>query len=208
MKLRNKAAVLAVASTSLLSIPIAAGAATTHESGRAATAAAKSAPATSFNKIPVTGTAPGGKSFTGHMTVSQFVTKGGKTYAVGTLTGKLGNRTIKSTQVSVPASVGQASTSGTSSSSSQMHTDQASCPVLNLILGPLHLNLLGLHVDLNQVVLNITAVPGAGQLLGNLLCGISNLLNGSGASSVTGANLTGVLNIVEQLANTPSLASL
>src|SRR5262245_58266940 len=29
---------------------------------------------------------------------------------------------------------------------------QASCQVLNLVLGPLHLNLLGLEVDLNQVV--------------------------------------------------------
>jgi hypothetical protein len=27
-------------------------------------------------------------------------------------------------------------------------------------------------------VLNITAVPGAGNLLGNLLCAVANLLNG------------------------------
>src|SRR5438105_7388569 len=33
------------------------------------------------------------------------------------------------------------------------------CPVLNLVLGPLHLNLLGLIVDLNQVHLTITADP-------------------------------------------------
>ncbi|MFL5300121.1 MAG: hypothetical protein ACJ79R_07255, partial [Anaeromyxobacteraceae bacterium] len=32
---------------------------------------------------------------------------------------------------------------------------QVSCPVLNLVLGPLNLNLLGLAVNLNQVVLNI-----------------------------------------------------
>ena len=32
----------------------------------------------------------------------------------------------------------------------------ATCDVLNLVLGPLHLDLLGLVVDLNQVVLNIT----------------------------------------------------
>jgi hypothetical protein len=30
-------------------------------------------------------------------------------------------------------------------------------------------------------VLNITAVPGAGNLLGNLLCSVTNLLNGGGA---------------------------
>jgi hypothetical protein len=42
------------------------------------------------------------------------------------------------------------------------------CQVLHLILGPLHLELLGLVVDLNQVVLDLTAVPGT--LLGNIFC--------------------------------------
>jgi len=59
----------------------------------------------------------------------------------------------------------------------------SSCPILNLTLGPLDLNLLGLVVHLNQVVLNITAVPGAGNLLGNLLCSVANLLNGGGLST-------------------------
>jgi hypothetical protein len=49
---------------------------------------------------------------------------------------------------------------------------QAVCDVLNLVLGPLHLELLGLIVDLNQVVLNITADP-AGGLLGSLLCSLA-----------------------------------
>src|SRR5690242_10051223 len=35
-----------------------------------------------------------------------------------------------------------------------------SCPVLSLTLGPLHLDLLGLVVDLNQINLNITAQSG------------------------------------------------
>ena len=42
--------------------------------------------------------------------------------------------------------------------------------VLHLVLGPLDLNLLGLVVHLNQVVLDITAQSGPGNLLGNLLC--------------------------------------
>jgi hypothetical protein len=54
----------------------------------------------------------------------------------------------------------------------------ATCPILNLTLGPLHLNLLGLVVNLNTVHLTITAVSGPGNLLGNLLCAIANLLNG------------------------------
>jgi hypothetical protein len=48
----------------------------------------------------------------------------------------------------------------------------ATCPVLDLILGPLNLNLLGLVVDLNQVHLTITATQGGGTL-GDLFCGLS-----------------------------------
>src|SRR3954447_13811078 len=53
----------------------------------------------------------------------------------------------------------------------------AACQILNLVLGPLHLNLLGLVIDLNQVILNITAQPGDGNLLGNLLCAVAGLLD-------------------------------
>jgi hypothetical protein len=47
------------------------------------------------------------------------------------------------------------------------------CPILNLVLGPLHLNLLGLVVDLNQVHLTINAEPTGG-VLGSLFCGLAN----------------------------------
>jgi hypothetical protein len=48
------------------------------------------------------------------------------------------------------------------------------CQVLDLVLGPLHLDLLGLIVDLNQIHLQITADP-AGGILGSLLCSLTNL---------------------------------
>jgi hypothetical protein len=67
-----------------------------------------------------------------------------------------------------------------------------SCPVLNLVLGPLHLNLLGLVVDLNQVPLHITAQSGPDNLLGNLLCDITNLLN-------PGGDLGNLSNLLNQL---------
>jgi hypothetical protein len=70
----------------------------------------------------------------------------------------------------------------------------ASCSILSLTLGPLHLDLLGLVVDLNQVVLNITAVPGAGNLLGNLLCAVAGLLDGGGALSNLLQNVANLLN--------------
>lgn len=46
------------------------------------------------------------------------------------------------------------------------------CPVLELTLGPLELNLLGLVVELNRVHLTIVAIPNGG-ILGNVFCGLS-----------------------------------
>jgi hypothetical protein len=62
------------------------------------------------------------------------------------------------------------------------------CQVLRLVLGPLHLDLLGLVVDLygkthvNPVVVTINAVPSQG-LLGQLLCGLAG---GGGVTSLAG----------------------
>jgi hypothetical protein len=70
----------------------------------------------------------------------------------------------------------------------------ASCDILNLVLGPLDLNILGLEVHLNQVVLDIVAVSGAGNLLGNLLCAVTNLLNDpSGLSQLLNRILSALL---------------
>ena len=66
------------------------------------------------------------------------------------------------------------------------------CDILNLDLGPLDLNLLGLQIDLAPVVLDITAVQGAGNLLGNLLCAVAGLLDGNGA-------LTGISALLNRL---------
>src|SRR3954452_16897940 len=78
---------------------------------------------------------------------------------------------------------------------SSVITNQATggvCRVLDLTLGPLHLDLLGLVVDLNQVHLNITAQPGPGNLLGNLLCSVSHLLDGGNTAGLQ--NLLNLLN--------------
>ena len=52
----------------------------------------------------------------------------------------------------------------------------AECPILDLALGPINLSVLGLNVDTSPICLEITATRGGG-LLGDLLCGIANLLN-------------------------------
>ena len=53
--------------------------------------------------------------------------------------------------------------------------------------------------------MNGTAQSGPGNLLGNLLCSVANLLNGP---SLLGQQITGILNIVQQLLGTPSLLTL
>lgn len=70
----------------------------------------------------------------------------------------------------------------------------AACPILNLVLGPLDLDVLGLQVHLNQVVLTIVAQSGAGELLGNLLCAVAGLLDGGSPLSQLLGQLSTLLN--------------
>jgi len=75
----------------------------------------------------------------------------------------------------------------------------ATCDILNLVLGPLDLNLLGLEIHLNQVVLDIVAVSGAGNLLGNLLCAVAGLLDGGGPLGQIAGLLNQILAILNGL---------
>jgi len=74
--------------------------------------------------------------------------------------------------------------------STQILQATGSCQILDLTLGPLDLNLLGLVVHLDTVHLNITAQRGPGNLLGNLLCAVAGLLDTNGGTN----SLTMLLN--------------
>jgi hypothetical protein len=74
--------------------------------------------------------------------------------------------------------------------STQILQATGSCQILDLTLGPLDLNLLGLVVHLDTVHLNITAQRGPGNLLGNLLCAVAGLLDANGGTN----SLTMLLN--------------
>jgi hypothetical protein len=146
----------------------------------AATASA-APPTTSANlTVPITGTATNALgqpvTFAGQFTLQRFTTLNGGLAAVGQLTGTLTNTVTGVTQtVSQAATLPIAQATG-------------SCQILDLTLGPLDLDLLGLVVHLDQVHLNITAQSGPGNLLGNLLCGIAGLLD-SNAPANSLANL-------------------
>jgi hypothetical protein len=55
--------------------------------------------------------------------------------------------------------------------------EEEGCSILNLELAPIDVDLLGLHVDTSPICLSITAFEGEG-LLGDLLCGLSGILDG------------------------------
>jgi hypothetical protein len=123
--------------------------------------------------LPVVGTGAG--TFTGAFELQRFVTSNGQVMAAGFLTGTVTDATgtVLGTigrTVQIPVTVGQAPLG-------VAQVAQATCDILHLDLGPLSLDLLGLQIDLSRIVLDITAESGAGNLLGNLLCAVTNLLN-------------------------------
>jgi len=63
-------------------------------------------------------------------------------------------------------------------------------PILHLTINPIHLNVLGLHVDTSKICLNIDADPNGG-LLGSLLAGLSGLL---GQNPLNLGAITGLIN--------------
>ena len=158
--------------------------------GAAGTASAQDAAVPATKKVAVTGTNKG-KDFKGTYTIQRFETRSGKLYAVGKLTGTLKNRKVSRNNVAVPASL-----TGNDNASAA----QAAFDILHLTLGPLDLNLLGLRVQLNEVHLDITAVPGAGNLLGNLLCALTGILDQNGLLGQLG-NLANGLNQVASALN-------
>jgi hypothetical protein len=149
----------------------------------APTASAAKPSGSSALTAPITGNvtdALGGTgAFAGTFTLTKFTSSSGQLFAVGTLTGTLTD------------SLGNVIGTVTQSITLPVSNITGSCQILHLVLGPLDLNLLGLQVHLNQVVLDITAQSGPGNLLGNLLCGIAGLLDGS--------NLTGLVNALNQI---------
>lgn len=124
-----------------------------------------------LKNIAVTDTA--GNLTGGALSINSFAVRKGKVMANGTLTGTVNGEQITKA-VSLPVTTGQ-----------------HSCDILNLQLGPLDLDLLGLRVQLSPVDLNITAEQGSGNLLGNLLCEVAQLLDGNGRAL---GKLAGLLN--------------
>ncbi len=117
----------------------------------------------------------------------EFLADDGALTVAGTLTGRFAGKLPKGQQrhFSEPfamavldgSSPGEATTGAFRTAA--FVPAETGCDILHLNLGPLDLDLLGLEIDLAEVVLDIVAQPGAGNLLGNLLCAVAGLLDGS-----------------------------
>jgi len=146
--------------------------------------AAAAAPAPGGVNVPVVGTFTdslgGTGTFTGALDIKQFKAVDGQVVAVGTLTGTLTN------------SLGQIVGTVLKTITAAVTVTQSTCDILSLVLGPLDLDLLGLQVHLDKVVLDITAQSGPGNLLGNLLCAVAHLLD-------SGGPLSQLINLLNQI---------
>lgn len=136
-------------------------------------------------------------------TVTSIVLSNGQLLASGTATAVLHGQTNTVPFSGVPVTLALSSN----------QVGAAGCPILDLTLAPITLDLLGLVVETSPICLNITGYA-AGGLLGDLLCNVANLLNGGlnlnqilsglglpGLPGLTPAQLTTLLSGVQTLLN-------
>jgi hypothetical protein len=158
--------------------------------GGAGPAAAQTSPKLA-KTVKLAGTAKGGKKFSGTYTIQRFTRSGGKVLAVGTVKGKVKGKKVTKKNVKIPVTLQRHE--GATTSQAPDPTEGA-CQILDLVLQPIDLNLLGLHVATSRIEALIEAVPGSGALLGNLLCAITGILDPQASPPATPGVLTQVLN--------------
>jgi hypothetical protein len=123
---------------------------------------------------------------TGTLAVQRFARTDTGVAAVGTLTLSVTDpatnaaRTIV-TQVAMPLARQGSSTAATDTPVGQapsiVAASATTCGTLNLALGPVDVEVLGLTLQVQRVAVDVSAAQGAGDQLGNLLCQIAGLLD-------------------------------
>jgi hypothetical protein len=153
-----------------------------------------------MKNLPLAGTTASGTVFHGTANIINFQNVNNRIMAIVGISGKLvrPNGTIVGRVTGVRARMPVTLSDGTNVHSSSLTPNAAGvCDILHLHLGALDLNLLGLIVHLDPVRLDITAAPGPGNLLGNLLCAVSGLLDQTGVNGV----LVNLLRAIQQILN-------
>jgi hypothetical protein len=96
-------------------------------------------------------------------TITNLTVVNGQILASGTATATIHGRVFTSGFANIPVNISLAQNQSNA---------VTGCPVLNLSLGPINLDLLGLVVQTSPICLDVAANP-AGGVLGELLCNIS-----------------------------------
>lgn len=148
-----------------------------------------------FARSKIVGETAKGHRVTGSFTPLRFTKHHGHLRARGLLNGVIHQGNGKTRTFSAMRTLRVRSMNGAVPGAARSAAGAAgTCDILHLVLAPLDLNLLGLKVHLDRVVLDIVAQSGAGQLLGNLLCAVAGLLDNGGTLSQLLARLGQILN--------------
>jgi hypothetical protein len=161
-----------------------------------------------LTNIPVTAPLPDGSTFSGLLTIKHIALADRATHTFmvdGTISYVKDGQTVVQTFTGIPMTLN--GENGAATSVVRPAAMMAVCDVLFLDLGPLHLDLLGLTVDLAEVILDVNAVTGAGNLLGNLLCGLLGLLDVAGLLGAIGQLLDTINAILAGLGSTPGVGA-
>lgn len=150
--------------------------------------------------LPATGGFAGGGSFEGRITINRFERRGNHIVAIGFVTGVLSREgaslgTAVAGEVVWPVTIEAGGISAASAprtsgergriirlswppdrpaGSKVVPVQAESCAVVDIALGPIAVNLLGVQVSLDPVALSLSGA--AGTPLGDLVCAVSDLL--------------------------------
>jgi hypothetical protein len=160
-------------------------------------------------KLPITGAAVNGGSFSGTVALSKFETRGDQIVAIGFISGTLSNRTrtlgtALVGEVAIPVTVrarGVSTIKGPQLMQPQLRrvalstaaapelrlVQAASCPVVDIVLGPFTVNVLGVDVAIQPIDLQLEGQQGTP--LGDLVCQANALIGNV-------AGLVGVVNSI------------
>jgi hypothetical protein len=146
-------------------------------------------------QLPITGTIAGGGSFAGTLSVQNFVVRDGQVAVVGIVRGTamsaagapLGTAVVGPITLPVQVEAGPSITSTSTSASAAPVVAQATCQPLHVEIGATNLNVLGVLVATQPIVLDLSA-DTAGPL-GNLVCTVLDTLN----------NVVGLVGLLNQV---------
>jgi len=143
--------------------------------------------------LPIAGTAAGGVTFAGTLSVLKFSQRDGKPVAIGMVSGSatsssgtpLGTALSGPIEIPVQVAPGSALTSAAPISVQPA----ATCQVLHLDLGAVNLNVLGLAVATQPIAIDVSGTTGGANVLGTLICTILETVN----------NVVGLVGLLNQL---------